>query len=147
MLSTLLIVNIIISVLHSIKHVPQCMYMIEHKNADGLSMRYIQGEILLNVLSSMVTFHLFCVLHHAIYLIPVLLEKTTALTMIVTMFYLKKKYSHNDDDGWRSVDSDFNNEDDWRSVDSEFNDEDDWRSVDGDFNNEDDWRSVDSEYE
>jgi len=64
------------------------MYMIEHKNADGLSMRYIQGEILLNVLSSMVTFHLFCVLHHAIYLIPVLLEKTTALTMIVTMFYL-----------------------------------------------------------
>ena len=122
MLSTLLIVNIIISVLHSIKHVPQCMYMIEHKNADGLSMRYIQGEIILNVLSSMVTFHLFCTLHHAIYLIPVLLEKTTALTMIVTMFYLKQKYSHNDhnDDDWRSVDSEFNDEDDWRSVDSEY---------------------------
>ena len=97
------------------------MYMIEHKNADGLSMRYIQGEIILNVLSSMVTFHLFCTLHHAIYLIPVLLEKTTALTMIVTMFYLKQKYSHNDhDDDWRSVDSEFNDEDDWRSVDSEY---------------------------
>jgi len=33
---------------------------------------------------------------------------------------VKKKYSHNDDDDWRSVDSDFNNEDDWRSVDSEY---------------------------
>ena len=105
MLSTLLIANIIISILHSIKHVPQCVHMIEHKNSDGLSMRYIQGEILLNVLSSWVTFKLFLTLHHAIYLIPVLLEKTTALTMIITMFYLKQKYSHDNDDDWRSVDS------------------------------------------
>ena len=121
MLSTLLIANIIISILHSIKHVPQCVHMIEHKNSDGLSMRYIQGEILLNVLSSWVTFKLFLTLHHAIYLIPVLLEKTTALTMIITMFYLKQKYSHDNDDDWRSVDSEYIDEpeDDWRSVDSE----------------------------
>ena len=131
MLSTLLIANIIISILHSIKHVPQCMYMIEHKNSDGLSMRYIQGEILLNVLSSMVTFNLFCKLHHAIYLIPVLLEKTTALSMILTMFYLKRKYSHDKTD---IIDNLCDDDDDWRSVDSEYIDEsyDDWRSVDSD---------------
>ncbi len=128
MLSTLLIVNIIISILHSIKHVPQCIHMIEHNNADGLSMRYIQGEILLNVLSSGVTFKLFCTLHHAIYLIPILIEKTVALSMIIVMFYLKQKYSNTQllitddlcDDDWRSVDSEYIDEsDDWRSVDSE----------------------------
>lgn len=117
MLSTILIMNITISLLHAIKHVPQCIHMIEHKNADGLSMQYIRGELLLNGLSSAVTFKLLCSLHHATYLLPTLVEKVMSLSMIIAMFHLKNKYSHTQTetfDDWRSVDSD-----DWRSVDSE----------------------------
>ena len=131
MLSTILIINILISILHSIKHVPQCIHMIEHKNADGLSMQYIRGELLLNGLSSGVTFKLLCTLHHATYLLPILIEKILALSMIITMFYLKQKYSHNNTDIMDNLYGD-----DWRSVDSEYIDESDG----------DDWRSVDSEY-
>ena len=120
MLSTILIMNITISLLHAIKHVPQCIHMIEHKNADGLSMQYIRGELLLNGLSSVVTFKLLCSLHHATYLLPTLVEKVTSLSMIIAMFHLKNKYSHSQietPDDWRSVDS--VDSDDWRSVDSE----------------------------
>ena len=118
--TTLLIMNIIISVLHSVKHVPQWLHMMEHENADGLSNRYIQGELLLNMLSSMVTFKMFVTLHNSLYLLPVLLEKTCSFSIIIMMYYLKQKYSNDlcdDDDDWRSVDSECY--DDWRSVDSE----------------------------
>jgi len=121
MLSTLLVLNIIISVLHSVKHVPQCVHMIKHENADGLSIRYIQGELLLNMLSSMVTFKMFVTLHNSLYLLPVLIEKTVAFSMIITMYYLKQKYSDDFfDDDLCSVDSEYSEEDDWRSVDSDF---------------------------
>jgi hypothetical protein len=120
MLSTLLIVNIIISVLHSVKHVPQCLHMMEHENADGLSIRYIQGELLLNMLSSVVTFKMFVTIHNSFYLLPVLIEKTFAFSMIITMYYLKQKYTGDlCDDDWRSVDSEYSDDDDWCSVDSE----------------------------
>jgi hypothetical protein len=126
MISTLLVVNLIISVLHSVKHIPQCIYMIKNRNADGLSLRYIQGELLLNMLSVGVTFKLFLILHNAIYLLPILLEKSVSFGMIIVMFCLKCEYSNNeiqimDDvcDDWRSVESHELEEDDWRSVDSE----------------------------
>ncbi len=41
MLSELLVLNTLVSVLHSMKHIPQCIHMIKHKNGDGLSMQYI----------------------------------------------------------------------------------------------------------
>jgi len=126
MLATLLIANIIISVLHSIKHIPQCMHMIENETADGLSMRYIQGELCLNMLSTMTTLKLFVTLHNSLYLLPVLLEKSLAFCMIIVMFHLKNKYSINDDDDddeygdWHSVESDYSSDDDWHSVESDY---------------------------
>ena len=122
MLTTLLIANIIISVLHSIKHIPQCMYMIENETADGLSMRYIQGELCLNMLSTMTTLKLFVTLHNSLYLLPILLEKSFAFCMIIVMFHLKNKYSINDNENgdWRSVESDYSSDDDWHSVESDY---------------------------
>lgn len=119
MLTTLLIINVIVSVLHSIKHIPQCMHMIENETSDGLSMRYIQGELFLNMLSTMTTFKLFITIHNSLYLLPILIEKSFAFCMIVVMFHLKNKYSNDDDDGdWNSVESDYSSDDDWRSVES-----------------------------
>ncbi len=129
MISTLLIANLIISILHSVKHIPQCIYMIKHRSADGVSMRYIQGELILNILSAGVTFKMFLTLHHAVYLLPILFEKSVSFGMIIMMFYLKREYSNDqiqimneseEEDDWRSVESDeLEEEDDWRSVESE----------------------------
>ena len=94
------------------------MHMIENETSDGLSMRYIQGELFLNMLSTMTTFKLFITIHNSLYLLPILIEKSFAFCMIVVMFHLKNKYSNNDDDDWRSVESDYSSDDDWRSVES-----------------------------
>ena len=122
MLTTLLIANVIISVLHSIKHIPQCMHMIENETSESLSMRYIQGELFLNMLSTMTTFKLFITIHNSMYLLPILIEKSFAFCMIVVMFHLKLKYSNEDrddeseyNDTWKDVESD---DDDWCSVES-----------------------------
>ena len=143
MISTLLIANLIISILHSVKHIPQCIYMIKHRSADGVSMRYIQGELLLNILSAGVTFKMFLTLHHAVYLLPILLEKSVSFGMVIMMFCLKREYSNDQ----IQIMNESGEKDDWRSVESdEFGEEDDWRSVDSDeLGEDDDWRSVDSE--
>ena len=121
MLSTLLIMNIIVSILHSTKHVPQCIHMIENKSGDGLSIKYIQTELGLNVLSAITTFKMFVELHNSIFLLPVLLEKIFGFSMIITMYCLKKKYE--------VYDSDYDNDDNWHSVASDEYSDDDWHSV------------------
>jgi len=118
MLSTLLVLNIIVSFLHSVKHLPQCIHMSNRETGDGVSMQYIYGELLLNMISTITTFKMFVTIHNSIYLIPVLLEKTFAFGMIVAMLYIKKKYEDIDDD-WHSVESEYSDdEDDWHSVES-----------------------------
>ena len=118
MLSELLVLNTLVSVLHSIKHLPQCIHMINQKNGDGLSMQYIYGELLLNMISTITTFKMLVLIHNSIYLIPVLLEKILSTLMIFTMFYIKKKYEYTDEDDWHSVESEYSDDDDWRSVES-----------------------------
>jgi len=122
MLTTLLIANVIISVLHSIKHIPQCMHMIKNETSESLSMRYIQGELFLNMLSTMTTFKLFITIHNSMYLLPILVEKSFAFCMIIVMFHLKQKYSNNDEEengDWHSVESDYSSDGDWHSVESD----------------------------
>ena len=97
MLSELLVLNTLVSVLHSIKHLPQCIHMINQKNGDGLSMQYIYGELLLNMVSTITTFKMLILIHNSIYLIPVLLEKILSTVIIFTMFYIKKKYEYTDE--------------------------------------------------
>ena len=118
MLSELLVLNTLVSVLHSIKHLPQCIHMINQKNGDGLSMQYIYGELLLNMISTITTFKMLVLIHNSIYLIPVLLEKILSTLMIFTMFYIKKKYEYTDEDDWHSVESEYSDDEDWHSVES-----------------------------
>jgi len=118
MLSTLLVLNIIVSLLHSVKHLPQCIHMSNRETGDGVSMQYIYGELLLNMISTITTFKMFVTIHNSIYLIPVLLEKTFAFGMIVAMLYIKKKYEYTDEDDWHSVESEYSDDEDWRSVES-----------------------------
>jgi uncharacterized protein with PQ loop repeat len=124
LLSTLLTANIILSVLHSIKHVPQCIHMIQNNSADGVSLCYIHGEMGLNILSVFTTFKMYVTLHNPTYLLPILLEKSFSFTMIVVMLHLKKKYSIEEDDDcgdtWKDVESDYH-DDTWKDVDYDDN--------------------------
>ena len=124
LLSTLLTANIILSVLHSIKHVPQCVHMIRNNSADGVSLCYIHGELGLNLLSVFATFKMYVTLHNPTYLLPILLEKSFSFTMIVVMLHLKKKYSIEEDDDcgdtWKDVESDYH-DDTWKDVDYDDN--------------------------
>jgi len=111
------------------KHIPQCLYMIQHENADGLSMIYIQGELILNTFTTMVSISLFLHLHHAIYLLPIIFENTMSLSMIAWMMHLKQKYtSTNQTDEYDNSDSNSDcdsNDGDWHSVSSCSSDSDD----------------------
>ena len=107
-----------LSLLHSVKHLPQCIHMSNRETGDGVSMQYIYGELLLNMISTITTFKMFVTIHNSIYLIPVLLEKTFAFGMIVAMLYIKKKYEYTDEDDWHSVESEYSDDEDWRSVES-----------------------------
>ena len=92
--------------------------MINQKNGDGLSMQYIYGELLLNMVSTITTFKMLILIHNSIYLIPVLLEKILSTVIIFTMFYIKKKYEYTDEDDWHSVESEYSDNEDWHSVES-----------------------------
>lgn len=113
MLSTLFIINIILAVFHPLKHVPQCVHMIRHETADGLSMQYIRGELVLNTLTVAVSISMFMTKHHVIYLVPVIFEKIVSLSMIAYMGHLKQKYSHEESDDEYDCDND------WHSVSSD----------------------------
>jgi hypothetical protein len=91
--------------------------MSNRETGDGVSMQYIYGELLLNMISTITTFKMFVTIHNSIYLIPVLLEKTFAFGMIIAMLYIKKKYEDIDDD-WHSVESEYSDDEDWHSVES-----------------------------
>ena len=117
MLSTLLVLNIIVSLLHSLKHLPQCIHMYKIKSGDGISIQYIYGELLLNAISTMATFKMLISINNSLFLIPILLEKIFTFGMIIGMFCIKKKYEDIDDD-WHSVESEYSDDDDWHSVES-----------------------------
>jgi hypothetical protein len=91
--------------------------MSNRETGDGVSLQYIYGELLLNMISTITTFKMFVTIHNSIYLIPVLLEKTFAFGMIIAMLYIKKKYEDIDDD-WHSVESEYSDDEDWHSVES-----------------------------
>tara|TARA_E500000178_G_C16313635_1_gene441668 strand:+ start:182 stop:481 length:300 start_codon:yes stop_codon:yes gene_type:complete len=96
--------------------------MSNRETGDGVSMQYIYGELLLNMISTITTFKMFVTIHNSMYLLPILIEKSFAFCMIVVMFHLKLKYSNEDrddeseyNDTWKDVESD---DDHWHSVES-----------------------------
>ena len=89
------------------------MHMIENETSESVSMCYIQGELFLNMLSTITTFKLFITIHNSMYLLPILIEKSFAFCMIVVLFHLKQKYSNEDSD----EESEYN--DTWKDVESD----------------------------
>jgi len=121
--------NIIVSILHPLKYIPLCLHINERQSVDDISIHYIQGEMLLNGISTTISITmLFNNLNNLIYFLPIIFEKIFSFGAILYIAYLKHKYSNNninDEEIWSIVSSiDENNEnneineDIWTSVSS-----------------------------
>ena len=90
----ILILNIINSIIHPIKHIPQIIHTLKRKSADDLSCSNIICELILNILSVITFLLMYFYVHKKILFIPIIIEKLSSTIFIITIFYLKKKYTN-----------------------------------------------------
>lgn len=117
MLSIILITNIIVSILHPLKYIPQCLHIIQRESADDISLQYIHGEILLNAISTTISINMLFNVHNFVYFLPIICEKSLSLGMILYIAYLKHTFQLNNTDVWNSVSS-IDDYDNWSNVSS-----------------------------
>jgi uncharacterized protein with PQ loop repeat len=89
----LLILNIIISILHPIKHIPQILHTIKTKRVEDLSRTNIICELGINLLSVSSCILVYVYMGKKAFFIPILVEKMSSTILIATIYYLKDKYT------------------------------------------------------
>tara|TARA_Y100000992_G_scaffold94616_1_gene60914 strand:- start:157 stop:492 length:336 start_codon:yes stop_codon:yes gene_type:complete len=89
----LLFLNIIISILHPIKHIPQILHTINTRRVEDLSKANIICELGINIMSVSSCILVYIYMGKKIFFIPVLVEKLSSMILIGTIYYLKDKYS------------------------------------------------------
>jgi len=89
----LLILNICISILHPIKHIPQIYHTITTKKANDLSKLNIVCELGLNLLSLTSCILVYVFMGKQIFFLPILIEKASSTVFICIIYYLKVKYT------------------------------------------------------
>lgn len=89
----ILFLNIIISILHPIKHLPQIAHTIQTKKVEDLSKINILCELGLNTLSVTSCIMIYFYMEKKTLFIPIIIEKISSLIFIGTIYYLKIKYT------------------------------------------------------
>lgn len=89
----LLLMNICISILHPIKHIPQIYHTINTKKAEDLSKLNIVCELGLNLLSLTSCILVYVYMGKQIFFLPILVEKASSTIFICIIYNLKIKYT------------------------------------------------------
>tara|TARA_Y100000816_G_C25797427_1_gene417696 strand:+ start:22 stop:387 length:366 start_codon:yes stop_codon:yes gene_type:complete len=89
----LLLLNVIISILHPIKHIPQILHMVNTKRVEDLSKTNIICELGLNLLSVTSCILIYINMGKKTFFIPVIVEKLSSTILMITIYYLKDKYT------------------------------------------------------
>ena len=89
----LLLLNIIISILHPIKHIPQILHTINTKKVEDLSKTNILCELGINLMSVSSCILVYIYMGRKPFFIPILVEKLSSTILIGTIYYLKDKYT------------------------------------------------------
>tara|TARA_X000000950_G_C13781092_1_gene605109 strand:+ start:220 stop:573 length:354 start_codon:yes stop_codon:yes gene_type:complete len=89
-----LILNIVISVLHPIKHIPQILHTVITKKANDLSKLNILCEFTLNIMSLTSCILIYVYMGKQKFFLPILIEKASSTIFIITIYILKIKYTH-----------------------------------------------------
>ena len=105
MISVFIIVNIIISIMHPLKYVPQIMHINRRESVDDISLHYVGSEVILNCLSTSLTLKMILETHNFIYFLPIFCEKTITLVIILYILYLKNFYTTNENLTWNDMSS------------------------------------------
>ena len=92
--NVLLIMNICISIMHPIKHIPQIIHTLNTKKADDLSKANILCELGLNVFSLTSCVLAYYHIGKQAFLLPVVIEKASSTIFICYIYHLKTKFTH-----------------------------------------------------
>ena len=90
----LLIMNIVISIMHPIKHIPQIIHTLNTKRADDLSKENILCELGINILSLSSCVLAYYHIGEQAFLLPVVIEKASSTLFICYIYHLKTKYTY-----------------------------------------------------
>jgi len=105
MISIFILVNIIISIMHPLKYIPQIIHINRRESVEDISLHYVGSEVILNCLSTSLTLRMILETHNFIYFCPIFCEKITTFLIILYILYLKKNYSTNENITWNDVSS------------------------------------------
>ena len=89
----LLLLNILISILHPIKHIPQILHTLNTRRVEDLSKTNIICELVINIMSVSSCILVYIYMGKKPFFIPVLVEKLSSTILIGTIYYLKDKYT------------------------------------------------------
>jgi len=89
----LLIMNIFISIMHPIKHIPQIIHTMQTKKVDDLSKTNILCELGMNVFSTVSSVLAYYHIGKQTFFLPVVIEKSTSTVFICVIYHLKTKYT------------------------------------------------------
>lgn len=89
----LLLMNICISILHPIKHIPQIYHTINTRKAEDLSKLNIVCELGLNLLSLTSCILVYVYMGKQTFFLPILVEKASSTIFICIIYNLKIKYT------------------------------------------------------
>lgn len=90
----ILILNIVLSILHPIKHIPQILHTITTKKANDLSELNILCEFILNIMSLTSCILVYVYMGKQKFFLPILIEKASSTVFIITIYILKIKYTN-----------------------------------------------------
>ena len=80
MISIFFIINILISVMHPLKYIPQITHINRRQSVEDISLNYVLCEIMENLISTSLTFKMILDTHEFVYFIPIFSEKIITFT-------------------------------------------------------------------
>lgn len=97
MIPIFFIINILVSIMHPLKYVPQIYHIHNRQSVGDISLNYVLCEMMENLISTTFTLKMILDTHEFAYFVPLFSEKVITFTIILYILYLKKKMSTNED--------------------------------------------------
>ena len=103
MISIFFIINILISVMHPLKYIPQIIHINRRQSVEDISLHYVLSEVIENLISTSLTLKMILCTHEFAYFVPIFSEKIITFTIILYILYLKNKFSTKEDNMLQDV--------------------------------------------
>ena len=97
MIPIFFIINILVSIMHPLKYIPQITHINRRQSVEDISLNYVLCEAMENLISTTLTLKMILDTHEFAYFVPLFSEKIITFTIILYILYLKKKLSTNED--------------------------------------------------